>query len=275
MKIKSKKFKREIDDLEFSKSSLERKCKSLEDELNSKMEEIAGLKTSVSQLTSSSAGMEAELKQTKTMLSNSQEHVKDLTKLSDEQTAKIEIYEENARAFETERRKLHNTIQELKGNIRVFCRIRPLLKDETGDLKHIELVDDKSLALVKSADSPNESVATGLKGKASRYDFQFDKVFKPNSGQSEVFEEISQLVQSAIDGYHVCVFAYGQTGSGKTFTMEGGENEGQEGMIPKTIEKIFEETSRLMEKGWEYKLEANFLEIYNEDIRDLLATEKI
>ena len=48
--------------------------------------------------------------------------------------------------------------------------------------------------------------------------------------------------------YNVCVFAYGQTGSGKTFTMEGGEKEGQEGMIPKTIEKIFEETERLTEK---------------------------
>ena len=46
----------------------------------------------------------------------------------------------------------------------------------------------------------------------------------------------------------MCVFAYGQTGSGKTFTMEGGEREGQEGMIPKTIEKIFEETDRLTDK---------------------------
>jgi kinesin family protein C1 len=91
-------------------------------------------------------------------------------------------------------------------------------------------------------------VAGGLKGKNGRYDFEFDRVFSPAASQAEVFEELSQLVQSAIDGYNVCVFAYGQTGSGKTFTMEGGESEGQEGMIPKTIEKIFEETSRLTEK---------------------------
>ncbi len=276
----AKKFKRAIGDLEFDKSSLERKAKSLEDELSSKLEEISGLKSTVSQLTSASAGIEAELKTTKLTLEKAQEENTRLNKLSSEQAAAIEVYEEKERAFETERRRLHNTIQELKGNIRVFCRVRPLLGEEAADgnaIKHIEFddADDKSLALTRQPDSPTEhSVAGGLKGKASKYDFQFDKVFGPSTSQPQVFDEISQLVQSAIDGYNVCVFAYGQTGSGKTFTMEGGEDEGQEGMIPRTIEQIFMETRRLKENGWTYLLQASFLEIYNEEIRDLLATEK-
>lgn len=60
------------------------------------------------------------------------------------------------------------------------------------------------------------------------HDFEFDRVFGPETDQSTVFEDVGDLVQSALDGYNACVFAYGQTGSGKTHTMEGSlDSEGE------------------------------------------------
>ena len=88
-------------------------------------------------------------------------------------------------------------------------------------------------------------------------------MFGPATNQGEVYEEISQLVQSALDGYNVCVFAYGQTGSGKTYTMEGGpgieEDLDQCGVIPRTIRQIFDIKKQLVEKNWDYKLHVSTL----------------
>ena len=265
-----KKKQRIIDDLEYDKSAVERRLKDLESELETKQAELTGLRTTVAELTSSSAGIEAKLKSTQMQLDTASESVAELTQLSTNQAEDIKVFEEKQRSYETERRQLHNTIQELKGNIRVFCRIRPLLGAEVekhGQIEQVVVHDEKNMELIKPADSPNGS-------KNERYTFDFDHVFDHKSNQDDVFEEVSQLVQSAIDGYNVCIFAYGQTGSGKTHTMEGDESGQHVGIIPKTIRKIFEETNGLIEKGWKYKMEASFLEIYNEEIRDLLATEK-
>lgn len=133
-----------------------------------------------------------------------------------------------------------------------------------------EDIEQQSVALL----CPNS--ISGISGKVNegkRYNFDFDRVFRPFDAQEVVFEEISQLVQSALDGYKVCIFAYGQTGSGKTYTMEGpslNRNDERRGMIPRSVEKIFEHKERLKGKGWDYQCKASYLEIYNEQIRDLL-----
>jgi kinesin family member C1 len=92
-------------------------------------------------------------------------------------------------------------------------------------------------------------------------------VFTPGTENNVIFEEISQLVQSALDGYNVCIFAYGQTGSGKTYTMSSP----RDGMIPQAVHQIYSVAESLKEKGWQYTMEGSFLEIYNENINDLLG----
>ena len=73
--------------------------------------------------------------------------------------------------------------------------------------------------------------------------------------QEEVFEEVSQLVQSALDGYKVCIFAYGQTGSGKTHTMMGPQFcHGQRGVIPRAVEQLYQATHDLEADGWNFEM---------------------
>lgn len=170
---------------------------------------------------------------------------------------------------ESTRRKLHNRLQELKGNIRVFCRVRPPSNVEESNTVDIQVPDndeEEQQITVKDpriTNNGNPTSSSNISNKA--HNFKFDRVFEMNSQNSEIFEEISQLVQSALDGFNICVFAYGQTGSGKTYTMSD-----KGGMIPRAVEQIFETSERLSNKGWEYKIHGEFLEIYNESINDLL-----
>lgn len=169
------------------------------------------------------------------------------------------------RTEETLRRKLHNQVQELKGNIRVFCRVRPALEaDLTGPAKinyPDSEVDSKEVEVMGLEEKSSLGNVTTRKNA-----FAFDRVFGPSSQNQDVFGEISQLVQSALDGYNVCIFCYGQTGSGKTHTMSAND-----GMIPLAVNQIYDTSKALEEKGWKYKMEGSFIEVYNEVLNDLLG----
>lgn len=84
-----------------------------------------------------------------------------------------------------------------------------------------------------------------------------------------MFADAAPLVISVLDGYNVCIFAYGQTGTGKTFTMEGTEQ--NRGVNYRTLEKLFE-TAKERRETFSYNISVSVLEVYNEQIRDLLAT---
>ncbi|XP_052800185.1 carboxy-terminal kinesin 2-like isoform X2 [Mya arenaria] len=281
-----KQLERDTENFEFTKASLRRQKETLEGEVASLQQEVAGLKSSVAQLTASQAGIRSELEATKLALEQATRTIADRdaeivthkATISGHEVT-IEEYLQSFQEHETVRRQLHNSIQELKGNIRVFCRVRPLLGDELygsdGDIPHMAFTGEehRTLELERLGEvSLSESTVGGNRKGNGKYEFTFDRVFDPSTSQATVFEEISQLVQSALDGYNVCIFAYGQTGSGKTYTMEGPSVEDEEnmGVISRALLQVFSSTHELKDKGWQYEFEGSFLEIYNETIQDLL-----
>uniref|UniRef100_A0A3B4B866 Kinesin-like protein n=1 Tax=Periophthalmus magnuspinnatus TaxID=409849 RepID=A0A3B4B866_9GOBI len=163
------------------------------------------------------------------------------------------------------RKKCHNELVRLKGNIRVFCRVRPVSQEEQDSS------DAKSML---SFDSDDDSLLY-LSNKGKVMTFELDRVFPPKSTQEEVFQEVQSLVTSCIDGFNVCIFAYGQTGSGKTYTMEGvPENPG---INQRALQLLFSEVTEKA-ADWDYTISVSMVEIYNETLRNLLGdnpTEKL
>jgi len=155
-------------------------------------------------------------------------------------------------------RHLHNSLQDLKGALRVFCRIRPL---NSKELRRSDAI---------SAEMLDAFTVSAQRSERDRELYTYDAVFGPQSTQAEVFNEVRSLVQSVFDGYNVTIFTYGQTGSGKTWTIYGS---GQEpGICPRACEAIFHAVHRDQEK---YKIEvkASMIELYLAELRDLLTTK--
>jgi len=176
---------------------------------------------------------------------------------------------ETLRKEEMLRRKLNAMILELRGNIRVFVRTRPLLAGEEAPAD-VEYPDIESLDGGKEmvVHAPTTLSATG-KERNEKHRYAFDRVFSAGTANTQVFEDCRDLIQSVVDGYNVSILSYGQTGSGKTFGMSG-----PDGIIPSSIGLLLAEMARLDEKGWQYTVEASFVEVYNETLNDLLGDAK-
>ncbi|WJX85421.1 Kinesin-like protein KIN-14S, variant 2 [Trifolium repens] len=157
-----------------------------------------------------------------------------------------------------ERRRLNNEVIELKGNIRVFCRCRPLNENEIANGSAVSVVN------FESASEELQVICSD----SSKKQFKFDHVFKPEDNQEAVFAQTKPIVASVLDGYNVCIFAYGQTGTGKTFTMEGTPE--HRGVNYRTLEELFR-ISENRQGTMKYELHVSMLEVYNEKIKDLLA----
>ncbi|VAI06845.1 unnamed protein product [Triticum turgidum subsp. durum] len=149
-----------------------------------------------------------------------------------------------------------------------WCMVRPLSVEEQK-------------ANVQSAVSCNDTkrevtVLNSLFKQADKT-FTFDKVFGPKSQQRAIYDHaVAPIVDDVLEGYNCTVFAFGQTGTGKTYTMEGemmqqvGELPASAGVMPRAVRHIFD---ILKAQKAVYSMKVTFLELYNEEITDLLASE--
>ncbi|XP_027349944.1 kinesin-like protein KIN-14I [Abrus precatorius] len=162
-----------------------------------------------------------------------------------------------------ENRKLYNQVQDLKGSIRVYCRVRPFFSGQSNHLSTVENIEDGTITV--SIPSKN--------GKGHR-SFNFNKVFGPSATQAEVFLDMQPLIRSVLDGYNVCIFAYGQTGSGKTYTMSGPKEitEKSQGVNYRALSDLFLIADQRKDI-FHYDVSVQMIEIYNEQVRDLLVTD--
>ncbi|CAI9297888.1 unnamed protein product [Lactuca saligna] len=155
-------------------------------------------------------------------------------------------------------------------NVQVIVRCRPLSDDETK--AHTPVV-------ITCTENKKEVCAVQhIANKQIDRSFVFDKVFGPNSQQRDLYHAaVSPIVFEVLEGYNCTIFAYGQTGTGKTYTMEGGgrkkngEFPSDAGVIPRAVRQIFD---ILEAQNAEYSMKVTFLELYNEEITDLLAIEE-
>ncbi|KAH9381085.1 hypothetical protein HPB48_010757 [Haemaphysalis longicornis] len=152
-----------------------------------------------------------------------------------------------------------------------FCRPPNAMEKKTGFAKAVEVVPDRKEILVNDRLMPERSI---------RKSFTFDRVFGPDTKQIDVYQAVmGPTIAEVMMGYNCTVFAYGQTGTGKTFTMEGERSNANlgwaedpsAGIIPRTLQQLFEE---LHSQDLEFTIRVSFLELYNEELFDLLSAHE-
>jgi hypothetical protein len=156
-------------------------------------------------------------------------------------------------------------------NIKVAVRCRPMSRKETErGCQNIVTVVNNSLT-IKGIDSTKEDKS-----------FTFDNVYDGNTAQMVVYNDLGKpVINQALDGFNGTIFAYGQTGSGKTFSMMGYDE--NKGIIPLLNDELWvriseklaqlEETKKSnpdTKQTTQFFVTVSFLEVYNEEIKDLL-----
>ncbi|KAI1280416.1 Kinesin-like protein Klp68D [Halotydeus destructor] len=150
--------------------------------------------------------------------------------------------------------------------VKVVVRCRPMHEKEIAEEHErvVEMFLDRGVIELKCLTKASEPAKQ----------FTFDAVYDWNSKQSDLYDETARpLVNAVLDGFNCTIFAYGQTGTGKTYTMEGLKNDPEKrGIIPSSFEHIFNHIAR--SQNQQYLVRGSYLEIYQEEVRDLLAKDQ-
>ncbi|CAG9565728.1 unnamed protein product [Danaus chrysippus] len=148
-------------------------------------------------------------------------------------------------------------------------------RERDMNAKLIVQMEGKKTRLLTVKNSKEQNDANREKYKDFTFDhsyWSYDSADPQYASQEQVFSDLGlDVIDSAFEGYNACVFAYGQTGSGKTFTMMGSPD--SQGLIPRICRQLFSRVAAGKESGSSYRTEVSYLEIYNERVKDLLASD--
>ncbi|EFH51941.1 hypothetical protein ARALYDRAFT_484877 [Arabidopsis lyrata subsp. lyrata] len=164
-----------------------------------------------------------------------------------------------------ENRLLYNEVQDLKGTIRVYCRVRPFLQEQKDMQSTVDYIGENGNIIINNPFKQE---------KDARKIFAFNKVFGQNVSQEQIYIDTQPVIRSVLDGFNVCIFAYGQTGSGKTYTMSGPDlmTETTWGVNYRALRDLFQ-LSNARTHVVTYEIGVQMIEIYNEQVRDLLVSD--
>ncbi|RDW28932.1 P-loop containing nucleoside triphosphate hydrolase protein [Yarrowia lipolytica] len=140
-----------------------------------------------------------------------------------------------------------------------------------------ETTENSSVVVKTSGHKGREITIEGGPVAHTGKTYTFDRVFGPESDQGMIFEAVSSSLDEMLQGYNCTIFAYGQTGTGKTYTMTGdfnlderGEAVSNAGIVPRALVELFK---RLSGSAGENSVKLSYVELYNEELRDLLSSQ--
>ncbi|XP_012557643.2 uncharacterized protein LOC100213907 isoform X1 [Hydra vulgaris] len=259
----SKKQEKALKDLQAKMELEQKRANKNKEDLDKEKEENNNLKKEIENLENTILKEKAEIAKLAVAAKEGVEAIEKVSELSKSNKLLIEENKTLVENFNSERvlrKKYYNMVEDMKGKIRVYARARPLSRSELerGNYDITQSPDEYSI-IIQTPRGPK--------------DFQYDAVFPPGTPQEKVFEDTNNLIQSAVDGYNVCIFAYGQTGSGKTFTMIGDKEQKFPGIAPRSFQAIYALINE-NKKKFSFKTYMYMLELYRDNLIDLFSTTR-